>query len=168
MLVLLKAFWGIVILKTKPQEIPPSVALLTLVAVTNFFISILITTISIKLPLSTAVVLSTAEITVLAGLTTILLLLCKKGRRIAQSITALLGAGAIIGLVVLVLFVALPEMPAIVRLMIFFWNLVVVAFILRYALEFPMAVTFLISIAYTYVLMQVIMRINQIFGTTPV
>jgi hypothetical protein len=167
MLVLLKVFWGISVLKTKPQEIPRSAVLLALTATINFLISIAITEVSIDLPLSTVLLLSTAEISIISGLTATLLIFQKKESRLIQSITALLGAGAIIGLVVLILFAVLPEIPAILRLTIFFWNLIVVAFVLHHALEFPMAGTFLISVAYTYVIMQVIVRINQMFSTTP-
>jgi hypothetical protein len=89
---------------------------------------------------------------VLIGMTVALLYAFARSARIVQTLTALLGASAIIGLVVAILVAVLPALPDLLRIAIFVWNMFVIAHILRHALDTWFALGCLIAFAYALAL----------------
>lgn len=96
---LLKAIWMIAILKRTPQTIPASQVLLVFLVVVHFIIGVMLA--------STSVAIDAAATTALVGTTVMLafvyLILRMRGmqQRFVQSISALAGCEALIGLVAL-------------------------------------------------------------------
>ena len=118
----------------------------------------------IQLPLGSALVAG-LEILVLFGLSSALLFYLSLGQRIVQTLTALMGCGALIGAVVLVLIgVSGPDIPNGVRILVFLWNLVVMAHILRHALNVHFVLAFFIAIGYAIFLLQLIVFIGTRLG----
>jgi hypothetical protein len=161
---LLKAFWGVCTLRLAPQDIPRSSALLFSAGATNLAISTSIN--NIQLALSSAFSVAVLEMTVLAGLTAALLFSFGRFPRFTQTLTALLGSGAVIGLVVLAHLLALPQIPQILRITIFVWNLLVMAHILRHALEFHIVASFFLAVGYAFILIQVIWFFDRLLNAT--
>jgi hypothetical protein len=146
-LTLLRAFAGIALFRIRPQDIPRSGALLGATAVANAAVSLLISA-QLEMPAINA----SMEMCVLIGMTVALLYAFRRGGRIVQTLTALMGASAIIGLVVALVIAAIPELPYVMRIAIFLWNMFVIAHVLRHALDTLFALGCLIAFAYALTL----------------
>ncbi len=137
MIALLRAFWMIAILKMGPQAIPASRVLLVLMVVGHFAIGVTLA--------ATSISIDGAAITALLGTAVMLafvyLILIMKGMqpRFVQTITALAGCEALIGLVALPMTFLFHTgggesgLLAILSLLIFAWNIVVAAHIFQHA-----------------------------------
>lgn len=144
---LLYAFWKVAVFRLRPQDLPRSNALLVVTAATNVAIGLATSTL-----LDMPAIIASVEMSVLIGMTVALLYAFARSARIVQTLTALLGASAIIGLVVAILIAVLPALPDLLRIAIFVWNMFVIAHILRHALDTWFALGCLIAFAYALAL----------------
>ena len=147
LLTLLLAFWNVAVFRLRPQDLPRSNVLLVVTAVANVGISLAISAV-----LDMPAINASVEMCVLVGMTVTLLYAFARSARIVQTLTALLGASAVIGLVVAVLVVMFPNLPYPVRIAIFMWNMFVIAHVLRHALDTLFVLGCLIAFAYALTL----------------
>lgn len=161
---LFRAFWNLCIFRIGPQDIPASSALLLATCVVNLGLSTFIN--QIQLPLVSATLVAILELVVLAGLTTAILFYVSHMQRLVQTLTSLMGSGALIGSVVLVLLLVSNELPNFIRLGIFLWNLLVMAHILRSALGVHFVAAFFIAIGYAIFLIQLIVFVGRNLGAS--
>ena len=105
------------------------------------------------------------DLTLLVVFVTAPLYLLDKAARIGQTLTALAGSGAVLGLLALPIIQVIfegqdagevPPFAAMAWLILFGWSLLVVAHIMRHALSVRFAVGLGVAILYTLVAMQVI------------
>ena len=154
---LLRAWFEMCRLRAVPQQVPASSGLLGLALVFYVLVSVLV-----ALPGSgwtMAWWLTLLDLAVLAGVTALVLRLTGKGPRFNQTLSALAGTGALLGLLALPLVLTAPEpadpVPAwagLLWLVILFWSLAVRGHILRHALEIPFGMGILLSAGYSLVL----------------
>jgi hypothetical protein len=163
MLILLRAFWQICLLRLAPQAVPRSGVLLVLAALINLALSVSIN--SLQLPFRYALLIALLEMAVLIGLTAALLYAFNRSARLQQTLTALMGSGAVIGAIVLVLFLALTDLPPLPRLAVFLWNLLVMGHVLRHALNMHLIAGFFMAIGYAVVLRQLIVLLDRVLTT---
>lgn len=133
---LLKAIWLIAILKRTPQTIPASQVLLVFLVVIHFIIGVMLA--------SSSVAIDAAATTALVGTTVMLafiyLILRMRGmqQRFVQSVSALAGCEALIGLVALPMTYLFHAgggesgLIALFSLLVFAWNIVVAAHIFQH------------------------------------
>lgn len=162
---LLGAFWRICCLRLRPQDVPRSSVLLSLTVGTNTLLSTLINQVSN--PLTAALRMAVLEMLVLLGLTSALLYAFSRTPRIAQTVTALMGTGALIGGLVFLGMVLIPALPQALHLAIFLWNLLVIAHVLRHALDTRFIVGMLLAIGYAFFLTQLELFVNNLVGGAP-
>ena len=142
----------------KPQDLPSSGTLLALVLVAHTLVGVAVAAVDLRFgPALAAGVIDTA---LMCGLTTGLLILRTMRERTVQTLTALAGAGTIIG------FLAYPvslwlhdahnaneQLPALglLLLAVLGWSLAVSAHIFRHALSAPYYIGLLISVAFYWI-----------------
>jgi len=163
MLRLIKIWLDICLLRAGPQDVPVSRVLLWLSLAAYLLVSFVL-----SLPgYSSAVAARVAgvDLVLLVVFATAPLYLLNKTARIGQTLTALAGSGALLGLLALPLIQVLfegqdsgeiPSFAAMVWLILVGWSLLVVAHIMRHALSVAFAVGLGVAILYTLVAMQVI------------
>jgi formate-dependent nitrite reductase membrane component NrfD len=141
-------------LRAAPQQLPASTALLALALVNYCLVGI-----AVALPgsgWSMALLLTLLDLAVMAGLTTLVLWVTGKPARLNQTLSALAGTGALLGLLALPLVLTAPEpVPAwagLSWLVLLFWSLAVRGHILRHALEITFGMGLLVSAGYALVL----------------
>ena len=156
------AFAKLCVFRIAPQDIPRSGALLVIATLTNLSLSVLIN--QIQLSVGSALLVAAIEIIALATLTAVALFYVSHLNRLIQTMTALMGSGAVIGAAVLILMLAGPALPPVLRLAIFVWNLAVIAHILRHALEIHIIGAFFIALGYAMCLIQLIIFIGRSLG----
>lgn len=162
---LIRAFWGICTFRLAPQDIPGSSALLAVVTAANLVFSTLIN--QIRLPLGSSLFVALLEMVVVFALTFALLHAFSRAARALQTLTALMGTGAVIGGLVLLVLFALPALPQPARIAIFLWNLFVMAHILRHALDTRFIVGFFVAFGYALFLVQLVVFIDRLLGPAP-
>ena len=141
---LLKPFLDICLLRLAPQELPASGLLLAVALLAHTITGILISI--VQLNAANAVAAGITDTLLLCALTFVLLSAHRLGARLTQTLTALAGSGAIIGLI------ALPVtgwfyqahagtgsggLPALILLVLIAWSITVVGHVLRHALSAP-------------------------------
>jgi len=163
MLRLITIWLDICLLRAGPQDLPVSRALLWLSLVAYTLVSFLL-----SLPgYSSAVALRIAgvDLALLVTFVAAPLYLLDKAARIGQTLAALAGTGAVLGLFALPVVRILlngqdagevPPFFALAWLILFGWSLLVVAHVMRHALSVAFVAGLGISILYTLVAMQVI------------
>jgi hypothetical protein len=161
-LTIVRAFWQICIFRLAPQDVPRSSVLLLTTALINLSLSTSIN--SLQLPFRYALLIALLEMGVMVGLTATLLYAFRHTGRLPQTLTALMGSGAVIGAIVLVLFVAFAQLPALPRLGVFLWNLLVMGHILRHALNIHLVAGFFIAVGYAVVLRQLILLADRLLS----
>lgn len=158
--ILIRAFWQLCTFRLAPQDIARSPALLGLTTALNLSISILIN--QLQLDLGDAILVAVIELMVLFGLTATLLFYFRHTARLPQTMTALMGTGAMIGALVLTLLLVFPKLPLLLRLAVFLWNLLIMAHILRHALTVHLLAGFLFAVGYAIVLVQLILYVDKL------
>lgn len=142
LLALVKPFLAICALRLGPQDLPTSSVLLGVTLAAHTVTGILLSTVS--LPAGTAVLAGCTDTILLCALTASVLYLQRKGTRLYQTLSALAGAGALIGIIALPATSWLHDaretgddtaMPALMLLVLIGWSLVVTGHILRNALS---------------------------------
>ncbi|MDP1707762.1 MAG: hypothetical protein Q8L89_01595 [Gammaproteobacteria bacterium] len=143
LLTLLKTFGNLCLLRANPQDLPaaPVLTVVTLLAYT-------LVSVGLSLPdlgLGRAALWAVLDTGVLAILTHSALLLRRFPERFYQTLAALMGSGALLGLLAWPI-VAMQNVTA--QIVMLVWNLAVVAHILRHALSVPLALGILASLGY--------------------
>ena len=146
----------------RPQDIPASTALLTVTTAANYLTSTVIN--KIQLPLNSSLAVAFIEIAVIISLIATLLFVASRPRRLVQTLTALMGAGTVIGVIVWLVLLAFPALPQSARLAFFVWNVSIMAHVLRHALETHVAVGFLIALGYAIFLIMLVVFFGQMLG----
>lgn len=157
---LLLAFFDICRLRRAPQDIPASPHLLALSVTAYALLSCLLQ--GLSKPIDLAVSSALLEIAVLMLFVQCLLLLKGRPARWMQTMTALAEAGIILGLIALPLslFAGVGSGAALIGynlgltllLMLVGWGVVVMAHILRHALETHPALAFMLALVYLFLL----------------
>ncbi len=170
LLAILRAFAGICIFRLAPQDIPRSSALLAVTTFGNVALSVVIY--GLESPLGDALLKALLETAVLFATTFVLLFLLSYGRRLMQTLTALMGTGAILGGVALLTMLLAPVLPPELGLAIlrvnFLLNLLVIAHILRHAVSTWFPIGLLLAFGYAILVNKSFTIINAMLGTTPI
>ncbi|MFV1973983.1 MAG: hypothetical protein ACC648_09720 [Thiohalobacterales bacterium] len=163
MLRLITIWLDLCLLRLGPQDLPASRVLLMLSLAAYVLISFALSLPGY--PSAVAAQMAGVDMVLLVVFVTAPLYLLNKTARIGQTLTALAGSGALLGLLALpvirVLFEGqdsgeVPPFAAMVWLILFGWSLLVVAHIMRHALSVAFAIGLGVAILYTLVAMQVI------------
>ncbi|MCB1861146.1 MAG: hypothetical protein H6964_11220 [Chromatiaceae bacterium] len=153
---LLNVFVDICLLRAGPQDLPGSVFLVVLTALLSLLTGTLVIVGTFG-SLDTALAAQLLDILLLLGLLRLVLQLTGKSARFLQTAAALFGSGALINLVTMPLQLLgsgvtsqgdAGELSGLFYLFLIIWALVIVAHIVRQALEVRMASGILISLAY--------------------
>lgn len=142
MLILLKTFWNMCLLRAGPETLPASDFLLWLTLGLHA-LSVVVISLSVY-GLVTAVMAGLTGTVVLAGLTVVTLQLHQHTERFNQTLSALAGTGTLLGLIAVIpnwWFYAAREAgegwqtPTLLLFLVLVWSVVVTAHILRRALS---------------------------------
>lgn len=157
---LLLAFFDICRLRRAPQDIPASPQLLALSVTAYALLSCLLQ--GLSEPVDLAISSALLEIAVLMLFVQFLLLLQGRPARWMQTVTALAGAGVILRLIVLPLYLlagvgsgaALVGYNLAITLMLVLvgWGVVIMGHVLRHALETHPALAFMLALIYLFLL----------------
>lgn len=138
---LLKLFINLCLLRAKPQDVPASWFLLGLIVATYILVSLAVA--ATTLPPARAMFFALADVVILALFTYAVLLLRSFAERFLQTLTALVGVGALFGLVAWPILAISGQQYTFLIYALMIWNIAVVAFILREALT----ISFILSLA---------------------
>ena len=168
---LIHPFLQICLLRLRPQDLPTSATLLLLVLLVHTLIGVAVA--AVDLQFGQAIAAGVIDTALLCGLTSGLLVLSNLRARTIQTLTALAGAGSVIG------FVAYPvslwihdahhasqESPALALLLlaVLGWSLVVSGHILRHALSAPYYLGLLVSVAFYWISIKILGGLFAISG----
>lgn len=160
-------------LRIGPQDIPFSHALLLLTlcayVLSNIFISLLHTS------LAQALMVSILDVLLLALFLRFTLYTRGASARFIQTLTALTGVGALVGLLVLPLMQVmtraqideLPAPPVVLLLWVFLvlWSIVIMGHILRHALSLKLSTGIVVGVLYTLLSFMVMQAVFPMTGT---
>lgn len=163
MLRLITVWLDICLLRAGPQELPASRVLLWLslavYSLVSFFLS------QASYPAGIALQMAGMDLALLVVFAVAPLYLLNKSARIGQTLTALAGSGALLGLIALPVIQILadgqdtsevPPFAALLWLLLFGWSLLVMAHIMRHALSITFPAGLGVAILYMLVAMQLI------------
>jgi len=163
---LIKVFWDICVLKAAPQDLPASAFLLGLTLSAYFATGVLVA--SFQWSVTQAVFAALLDTVLLTVLSSLLLWARQLSARIHQTLTALVGSGAVMALIAVPLVMwqklvnvtdnGIPTLPSWLLLIWMVWNVVVVGHILRHALSTLFALGIGLAAVYAYISFQ-LMRI---------
>jgi len=139
----LMTFINLCLLRANPQDLPAASTLTVMALLAYTLVSVGLS--FSDLGLGRAALWAVLDTGVLAILTHSALLLRRFPERFYQTLTALMGSGALLGLLAWPI-VALQNVTA--QLIMLVWNLAVVAHILRHALSVPLALGIIVSLGY--------------------
>lgn len=159
---LIAAFWGLSTFRIGPQDLPRSQVLLVLATLGNITLSTSINL--VQLSFASALLAAMIEMCVLIGLTAALVFYFGHWPRLVQTLTALMGCGAFIALIAWALLQLIPALPQWLRVSIFFWNLLVMAHILRHALGVHFVAAIFFALGYAFLLIQLIVFVGRSLG----
>ena len=173
-MVWLVRFWlGLCLLRTAPQDGPASAFMLGITLACYVSVSLLV--LAGSYGIQTGVALAFAELVLLAVFVALLLYLTGKLARFNQTLSAMTGAGTLLGLLALPL--ALLAEPSAVNggqplalawLILLLWNLIVSAHIMRHALSTNLVVGFAVSLVYMLLTTQLVLLLfPQLAETMP-
>ena len=160
---LIHPFVQICLLRMRPQDLPSSVVLLSVVLLTHTVVGVAVAAIDLRF--GQAVALAVIDTVLLCALTAGLLALRNLRERTVQTVSALAGAGSIIG------FVAFPvslwlhdtqeaseQSPAlmVLLLVVLGWSLTVSAHILRHALSAPFYLGLIVAVAFYWISVRIL------------
>ncbi len=160
---LIHPFVQICLLRMKPQDLPSSSMLLALALLAHAVMGVTVAAVDLRFGQALAVgVIDTA---LLSGFTIALLMLQKLPERAVQTLTALAGAGSVIGFMAWPLSLwfhdahvadATSQTMGLVLLLVLGWSLTVSAHILRHALSAPFYLGLLVSIAFFWISLEIL------------
>lgn len=154
MTALLTLIFNLCLLRAKPQDLPAS-ALLTGTTLAAYFLTGLLISLGRQSP-GLALLAALADSAVLALLTHTVLLLRKHPERLAQTLSALAGTGAVTQLI------AWPLLATPALLVLLVWSLAINAHILRHALEVRLGPAILISAGFLLVAVTVALALSPL------
>lgn len=164
MIQLVTFFWGLCMLKTAPQDLPASPFLLGLTLLAYFVMSMLVSV--LQWPIPQAVLTALLDTLLLTILCYALLWARLFGGRFLQTLTALAGSGALLGMIAVPLILwqkqagapanGIAGLPSLLLLIWTAWNVVVVGHILRHALSTLFALGIGLAGVYAYITFQLI------------
>jgi len=163
MLRLITIWLDVCLLRAGPQDLPASRMLVWLSLGAYLLISFFLS--YPGYPFGVSVEMAGVDLILLAIFAMAPLYLLNKTARINQTLTALAGSGAVLGLVALPLVQVVfegqesgevPPFVALVWLILFGWSLLVMGHIMRHALSVAFAIGLGVAVLYTLVAMQVI------------
>jgi hypothetical protein len=154
---LIKSFFSLCLLRTRPQDLPSSRFLLNLSLSVYTLLSTLLAL--IDLPMSLAVMVGFLNTALLVGF--VLLILKVRGfmSRSTQTLTALAGAGALLTVIAFPILLWMQGsddqpssvgLPKMLWLLMLAWDLMVVAHVLRHALAVHFGVGFVLAFVYVW------------------
>ena len=155
----------------RPQDLPSSSTLLVLVLLAHTLLGVAVAAVNLRF--GQAVVAGVADTALLCGLTAALLIQRKLHERTVQTVTALAGAGTVIGILAYPVSLWLhdayqtnEQSPVLVTvlLMVLGWSLVVSGHILRHALSVPYYLGLLVSIAFYWISLMILSNLFPIVG----
>ncbi|HHM05221.1 MAG TPA: hypothetical protein ENJ19_05705 [Gammaproteobacteria bacterium] len=154
----IKAFWTICTFNSAPQNLPASWTLLGITAVGYFAVSLMIA--ALQLGGAHAFPAALLDVVLLSALTRAVLWVRMFGERFVQTLTALTGTGALLGLVAVPVVAwhqraqasgSDASLPALMLLAWMAWDLAVIAYILRHALSTVFYVGAALALVYAYI-----------------
>ena len=160
---LIHPFVQICLLRMKPQDLPSSGTLLALVLAAHTLVGVAVAAVNLRF--GQALAAGVIDTALMCGLTVGLLMLRTLRERTVQTLTALAGAGAVIGFVAYPVSIWLHDAhqanepsPAlgILLLGVLGWSLVVSAHIFRHALSAPYYVGLLISVVFYWISVRIL------------
>ena len=162
---LIHPFVRICLLRMKPQDLPSSSMLLALALLAHTVMSVILAAVDLRF--GQALAAGAVDTALLSGFTVALLKLQKLPERTVQTLTALAGAGAVIGFVAYPLSLWLHDAhgadtasPALglglALLLMLGWSLTVSAHILRHALSAPFYLGLLVSIVFYWISLKIL------------
>ncbi len=155
---LLNVFVNICLLRAGPQDVPAASVVLALA--TGAYVGIGILVALASYPLIQALLLSALDTLLLAVIAQLGLRWRGHAQRFQQTFSALTGSGALLSLVswpFMLILLRLPEgaadaaLPSLLIVLLMFWNIAVIAHILRRALSSSYAVGVLLALLYAIV-----------------
>ena len=155
MIALVRYWMGLCLLRAAPQDGSASAFILVFSLTCYSMVSVLVLTASYGM--GDGVRLAFLEVLLLSAYVVLLLSLTGKSARVRQTLSALTGAGTLLGIVSFLLVLTQGAVPAgdapsplasIAWLSLVFWNLVVSAHIIRHALSTNLLVGFVMSLLY--------------------
>ncbi len=160
MLRLVLQFWRICLLRAGPQDLPASWALEG--AALAAYVAVGTLDGLIQLTLWNALLANVVEAFVLVSITHIVLWIRDLPRRAVQTITALAGSSALLGLIAFPLLSALHVdqgalvvVQALLWLLLVAWQILIYGHILRHALDASLVVGVVVALVYVYILFKV-------------
>ena len=163
---LLKPFISIILLRTGPQMLPTSQLLLGLVVLVFAVISAIAYGMRYDLQVVTAAVI--VELGLLSTFVAAVLTLYGRPERIVQTLTALIGCGAMIGLITLPLQVWFVQSElnqqqgaqhVLIVLLFLIWEVLIRGHIFKHALDRGLAFGVMLSIAYFWLALEIVKRL---------
>lgn len=157
MYALVHPFVQLVLLRLKPQDLPPSPLLMGLTLVAHFVLGTALFLLLFKLPALQSVLASATGTILLCVMTLSLLYLNRLQARAVQVITALAGADVLVSVASLPVSTWLQmalasgasgELPGMLFLLLLGWNLTVAGHVLRHALSAPLSLGLLVAVAF--------------------
>ena len=160
---LARAMWQICTLRRGPQDLPASSMLMVLMLLLNAVASATLET--IEIPATSAVMAAVIDAVVVVILIRVLLQATGRHNRFLQTVTAIAGTGLVLS------FFALPVVawlaasverrqdigiPMLLWLAVFGWNLLVIAHVLRHAIDSNLVVGFVLAVAIVFIDIQLI------------
>jgi hypothetical protein len=157
---LARFFVDLALLRRAPQDLPASAFLLRMLLVVNFAINLPLALSIFKTPLD-AMLATLLELTVTGALLFAGLQVRGTAQRWRQSFASLLGLGALAGLAtagyrLLAPLLGVPELAALLDIVVFIWSMLAMAHVIRHAFDTPLPFAILIVFAYTMFLLGLI------------
>lgn len=155
-------FWELCLLRKGPQDVPAAEVLLKLCATVYLLINVVTLTFGVaRLGVLVALCLALFELVLLSAFTYVLLSFAGLTARLRQTLTALFGAGALLGVIALPLSLWLRRMfeaeadsgltfPALLTLLLLLWSLAINGHIISAALARPKTVGVLYALGYFF------------------
>jgi hypothetical protein len=152
---LIQFFVALCLLRRAPQDLPASTALLGLVLVADLLAGALLGAV-VNMPPLLAFAEGVADLVLSLGFLYLALLLLDRRARFVQTATALLGAGAVLGIVAILPLSLLPQGPpgeqsplaGLLFLILIVWSLLVSGHILRHSFDLRLGQGVVIAVAY--------------------
>jgi len=157
------AFFDICRLIKRPQDIPESKNLLTLCLVVYGFLSILLA--SLSQPVDKTILAGVVEVALIMLFSLALLRTSGKSSRRTQTVTALDGTGIIVSLIAFPIYILIgvgklsahesslgQSIGLLLLAALACWNIVIMAHILRHALETNFALAIFLAITYIWII----------------
>ena len=168
---LIRPFVHICLLRMGPQDLPSSPALLALVLFSHTLVGAFVSAVNLRF--GQAIAAGVTDTALLCGLTIALLMLQELRERTVQTLTALAGAGTVLGFLAYPVSLWLRDAhavdqpsPALTALLLAMlgWSLVVSGHILRHALSAPYYLGLLVSVAFYWISIRVLHHLFPIGG----